>query len=105
MRVPRMVRRGWLPLLVVAAAAGLAACHGGTDRVVNGNTTGDGHDAATDGICEMTTGAGDCSLRAAIDEINNTTTPNLETTINLPTGTYPLTLPGTDDTNAGGDLD
>src|SRR5690606_5084349 len=52
------------------AAFGLGACEPeGIDLVVN--TPVDGSDADQgDGTCEMTPGAGDCSLRAAIDEAN-----------------------------------
>jgi hypothetical protein len=35
------------------------------------NDTGDGSDAALDGVCEVTASAGDCTLRAAIEEVNN----------------------------------
>lgn len=48
-------------------------------------TTADGVDAAPgDGTCEMTPGAGDCSLRAAVDEGNALGTA----AITLPAGTY-----------------
>jgi CSLREA domain-containing protein len=67
------------------------------------NTTADGGDAVIDGVCEMSPGAGDCSLRAAIDEANAAVgnTPR----VTIPAGTYVLTEAGGDDTNTGGDLD
>ena len=59
-----------------------------------------------------------CSLREAIENINNgdaVTYPEcldgagtgfgVSDTINVPTGTYAITLPGVEDSNAGGDLD
>jgi hypothetical protein len=36
------------------------------------NNLGDGSDFAIDGTCEVTTGMGDCTLRAAVQESNNT---------------------------------
>ena len=66
-------------------------------------TTADGRDADPgDGVCEMTVGAGDCSLRAAVDEANASTS---EVQVRVAAGDYELTLPGDDDDNAGGDLD
>lgn len=54
-----------------------------------------------DGMCD---GSGTCTLRAAIQAAN--ATPNIADTINLPAGTYFLTLSGTDeDAAATGDLD
>jgi CSLREA domain-containing protein len=55
---------------LLSGAAGLAACQlPGHQFTVT--TTADGADAAPgDGVCEMTPGAGDCSLRAAIMEAN-----------------------------------
>lgn len=35
------------------------------------NHTGDGGDAAADGVCEVTAAMGDCTLRAALDEAND----------------------------------
>jgi CSLREA domain-containing protein len=53
------------------------------------NTAVDGHDAAPgDGVCEMTAGASNCSLRAAMDEAQQTTGKSLDVT--LPGGTYAL---------------
>lgn len=39
------------------------------DYVVNG--IGDGSDFSLDGVCELTSGGGECTLRAAIQEANN----------------------------------
>ena len=52
---------------------------------------------ATDGTCNAT-----CSLREAIDAAN--AAPDLNQ-ITLPAGTYTISLPGTDNTNAAGDFD
>jgi len=53
------------------------------------------------GMCD---GSGTCTLRAAIQAANATS--NIADTINLPAGTYLLTIPGTDeDLSATGDLD
>ncbi len=54
-------------------------------------------DDTNDGACN-----GDCSLREAISAANAAPGAN---TIVLPAGTYRLTLTGTDDNNAAGDLD
>jgi CSLREA domain-containing protein len=65
----------------------------------------DGDDAVVgDGVCEVTAGEGDCSLRAAITEANVTFA---EDTITIESGVDPvLSLAGiNDDTNATGDLD
>ena len=69
-------------------------------------TVADGPDADPgDGTCEMTTGEGDCSLRAAVME-SNATDPVVPTTVEL-TGdtTYVLSVIGIDDEGAAGDLD
>lgn len=88
------------------AAAGLTAC--GTVGAIHltVTTSADGSDAVVgDGVCEVTPGAGDCSLRAAIDETN--VAPLTFDAIDIAAGVDPvLTIPGTnDDTNATGDLD
>jgi CSLREA domain-containing protein len=96
------------PVVLVAvlalAATALAGCElfpGSPDFIVT--TTVDGADADPgDGICEVTVGSEDCSLRAAITEANAST---VVSSVTVPTGTYALTLPGTDDTNGAGDLD
>ncbi len=56
-----------------------------------------------DGVCETAVGNGVCTLRAAVQETNALITTD---TIILPTGTYTLTIPGTnEDLAATGDLD
>jgi hypothetical protein len=56
------------------------------------NTTTDGADVNPgDGICEMTAGGGDCSVRAAFEEAAGTwttTTPNKRAVITVPEGSY-----------------
>ena len=66
------------------------------------NHTADvGDDNPGDGICD--TGAGNCTLRAAIQETN--ALPGADS-ITLPAGTYALTIPGRlEDAAASGDLD
>lgn len=89
------------PVLIAGAVALLTSCE--APAVVTVNTTLDGGDAnPTDGVCEMTVGAGNCSLRAAVDQANTTVGP---VTITVPSGTYTLAAGGIDDTNAAGDLD
>ena len=91
------------PLLLVGAGVLLTACE--SPRIIAVNTTVDGSDVnPADGVCEMTVGVGDCSLRAAIDEAN-AATGTKAVTIAVPSGTYALTVSGVDDTNAAGDLD
>ncbi|MCC5951131.1 MAG: S8 family serine peptidase [Acidimicrobiia bacterium] len=96
-------RRSWgILLLAVGAALVLAGCQQ-ADLDVTVNSTVDAPAAAAgDGVCEATAGAGDCTLRAAIDEANALEGRAL---VRLPAGDYPLTLAGDDDTNALGDLD
>ena len=66
------MRRRPLPLVVVAliGLALLPACDPPPPRTTFAVTTAvDGLDAAPgDGVCEVTAGAGDCSLRAALAE-------------------------------------
>lgn len=69
------------------------------------NATQDAVDASPgDGVCETAAGNGICTLRAAIQEANASTSgANL---IEVPAGTYQLTLAGSDeDVAASGDLD
>lgn len=69
----------------------------------NVNTTIDSVDINPgDGICEATTATGDCSLRAAIIETNALAGTD---SINIPAGTYQLTIVGDDDSALLGDLD
>src|SRR5690606_31379559 len=73
-------------------------------RTIVVTTTADGRDAAPgNGICEVHSGAEDCSLRAAIDEAN--ASPERVRVLLAASTTYPLTLTGDDDANAVGDLD
>lgn len=89
------------PLLALGGVAFLTSCNSAPVFAVN--TTLDGRDAdPADGVCEMTVGLGDCSLRAAVDQSNATAVP---VTIAIPSGTYVLAAGAADDTNAAGDLD
>ena len=77
-----------------AAASNFGGC---TDLAgtINVNVTAD----------QFNTGAaGECSLREAIQGANDPLNVGART-INVPAGTYQLTIAGTDDTNAAGDLD
>src|SRR5262245_13517839 len=89
--------------ILVAAlglALGLSACPAAAVTFTV-DTTADAVDALPgDGSCA--TGAGACSLRAAVQEANALAGPDA---ITLPAGTYVLTLAGNDDTSAAGDLD
>jgi CSLREA domain-containing protein len=68
----------------------LAACQtGGLNLTVN--TTHDGHDANPgDGVCAMTAGHHDCSLRAALEESNASTSS--ASNVVVPSGRYHLTV-------------
>ncbi len=55
-----------------------------------------------DGICEATTSVGNCTLRAAIIESNSLAGSD---TIELPAGTFTLSIVGNDDAATMGDLD
>jgi CSLREA domain-containing protein len=87
-----------LVLLAIGAAPAFAG-----DTAINVDTFEDEFDDEGD----------DCSLREAIEAANtNATVDGCEAgsdasidTINVPDGTYDLTLPGDDDTNEAGDLD
>jgi hypothetical protein len=86
-----------------AAAVGLSACEpAGVDLVVTSD--GDGGDAVPgDGVCEVTAGVGDCTLRAAIDEAN--VLPDHETITFSENVSSLYVLGEGDDTNGTGDLD
>jgi hypothetical protein len=94
------------PLLVVSALIGLlAGCELPPLFQVTVSTTVDGRDSQVgDGVCEMTAGEGDCSLRAAVQEANAQADKAI---ITLVSGeTYPFTVAGVDeDEAASGDLD
>jgi CSLREA domain-containing protein len=91
---------------VAVISVALAACDFGPVVAFTVTTTADGVDADPgDGVCEVTVGAGDCSLRAAVMESNATPSPS-QNTITLGAGqTYSLSLVGVDDDAAAGDLD
>ncbi|TMB18127.1 MAG: CSLREA domain-containing protein [Deltaproteobacteria bacterium] len=86
-------------ILVPLLAATITGAQAATFTV---DTTTDGVDAVPgDGVCA--TAAGACSLRAAVQEANALEGPD---TIDLPAGTYVLTLAGpAEDESASGDLD
>jgi CSLREA domain-containing protein len=86
-------------LLVVVAASGSRPAYAATFTV---DSTADVVDAIPgDGTCA--TAGGDCTLRAAIQETNALAGAD---TVNLPSDTYSLTIPGADeDAAATGDLD
>lgn len=100
----RWARRGCLAVGLAGGALLLSACEP-TNANITVNTAVDGSDAAPgDGVCEMTTGVGDCSLRAAIDESNATAAVELVT---IGAGIDPVLTLGAaaEDGNATGDLD
>jgi CSLREA domain-containing protein len=75
-------------LLMAVTGAFLTACDPVASIVVT--TTEDGSDAAPgDGICEVTPGQGDCTLRAALHEAGKS---SRATTIEAPAGTYALAV-------------
>jgi len=99
------LRRAWsVGAAVALGALGLAACAPVTAlNSVTVTTTVDGSDLDPgDGVCEMTSGAGDCSLRAAVDEAN---ADDEITYAIVPPGTYVLDGGGAEDANVTGDLD
>jgi len=84
-----------LALLLLAAPAWSA-----TFTVNNTGDVADGNQG--DGVCETVFGNGVCTLRAAIDEANVFGGNN---TINIPAGTYTISLAGSEDNNLSGDFD
>jgi hypothetical protein len=89
---------------IVVVAGGACTWRGSRYLVVT--TATDGRDAdVDDGVCEVTPGEHDCSLRAAIDETNHS--PGTHDRIWIANGIDPiLTIAGTEeDANATGDLD
>src|SRR4051794_33422521 len=89
-------------LVVIAALSAPAqAAYAATFSV---NSTDDVPDFAPgNGVCDSTSGAGICTLRAAINEAN---TLGGSHTINLGTGTYALTVSGAgEEAGLTGDLD
>lgn len=87
-------------LASVVAITALASCEPPPPRVAIVVTTAtDGPDAVPgDGVCEMTTGSGDCSLRAAFAE-----SADRHTDVMVPPGEYLLT--SADPGDADADLD
>jgi len=100
------VRLGAATTLTLAALGVVAACGTVGSIQLTVTTAADGRDAEVgDRICEMTAGAGDCSLRAAIDETN--VAPFTTDRITIAPGVDPtLAIEGAnEDANASGDLD
>jgi len=87
--------------VVVAAMLGLALAAPAHAATFNMDSTADEPDANT-GLAACATAAGDCTLRAAIDQAN---ADSSDSTINLASGTYTLTGANDEDSNASGDLD
>ena len=94
------ITRGWRVLAVVpfVAALGLTAVACQPTTTITVSTAADGHDVVPgDGVCEVSAGAGDCSLRAAVEEAGASTNA---VHISVPAGTYttgalgPLALRG-----------
>lgn len=98
------LRLGSLTVVAFVAAGLLASCDP-PDITFTVNSTADARDAVPgNGVCEATAGAGNCTLRAGVDEANAQPTKKVQ--LNLATGaTYTFTRAGVDDTNSGGDLD
>lgn len=89
---------------LLGAAWLLSACDPLPVLELTVTTSTDGNDADPgDGTCEMTDGAGDCSLRAAIDEANATV--GHDVTVLVPADTYDISGGTSEDTNTDGDLD
>lgn len=87
-------------LVAVIFGASLTAS-AGTAAIFTVDTTVDAVDVAPgDGVCATATGS--CSLRAAVMEANSLLGKD---TVQLPEGTYVLSLVGSDDASAVGDLD
>lgn len=89
-----------LPLLAFTLAIAIFAAQGPSSALAatfNVDSTADAVDANQgDGNCAAAGGA--CTLRAAIMEANSTA--NTADVINLPAGTYTLTIPGTGENNS-----
>lgn len=84
--------------LVLVLPSGAAA-----DFTVTAGTIDAPDISPPDGICDAEPGpATVCTLRAAVQSANANLVPDV---IEIPPGIYPLTIPGTDDTGAAGDLD
>jgi CSLREA domain-containing protein len=89
------------PGAVAATLTGVAAAPLAALTFAVNTFTDDVDDDLTDGECQTALGA--CSLRAAIQQTNETAGADV---ITVPTGTYELTISGSDeDLTASGDLD
>jgi len=95
-------RRLRLRVIAFSLLAGIASSGAVSAASFTVNSTIDAVDAHPgDGLCA--TAAGECTLRAAVMEVN--ALPGVDT-IELPAGTYTLTIPGAgEDLAASGDLD
>ncbi|MCL4858862.1 MAG: right-handed parallel beta-helix repeat-containing protein, partial [Caldilineaceae bacterium] len=92
----------WLAGLILALCFAVVETRVAQAATFTVNSTVDAPDTdPNDGLCA--TSAGTCTLRAAIQQANATTAAD---TINLPAGTYAITIPpGSGDDAASGDLD
>ncbi len=72
----------------------------GAEFTVNSETDGTDLNPG-DGVCEVSGGGGDCSLRAAIMETNALGGAH---SVNLPAGVFALTIAGNESESAAGDL-
>ena len=95
-----------LPLLGLMGLMSALRLHASTaqtsDATFTVNSTIDATDATPgDGICETGTGNGICTLRAAVQETNALSGADV---INLPSGIYTITIPGSNLDSAVGDL-
>jgi hypothetical protein len=89
--------RGKLIALCAAGACALVfAAPAQADFEVNNN--GDGDDLALNGTCEVTNGMGDCTLRAAITEANNTSALDTITFDGITSPTLTMTITTTEPT-------
>jgi CSLREA domain-containing protein len=98
-RVPRLAGPWLAAVITLATLAAAGRPSAAAEFTVN--ATNDDVDASPgDGTCA--TAAGDCTLRAAIQETNALTGPDI---VRLPGLTFPITREGDDDTCVNGDLD
>ena len=102
----RWVRAGSVAGGVLVAAAALASCHGGPHLQLVVTSTADAVDIDPgDGVCEATVGVGDCSLRAAVMEVNAAPAGTAASIELAPGSTHVLELAGAEDLGVTGDLD
>ncbi len=102
------MRPRWLTLLLPSlvlllpglAGPALPAALSGTFIVNSTSDVSDGN--IGDGLCETVGGNGICTLRAAVQEVSANPNPD---TINVPAGTYMLTMVGAGDSQLNDDLD